>query len=316
MLTHFDDCAGIGGFAYAAQLAGGITTRWAREIDEYARAVYAKHFPDVGIFRDVRDSLPDSLTGRVGLYTAGFPCQPVSVAGRRKGTQDERWLWPHILGAIRHLRPRWCLLENVPGLLSAESGRLFGGILRDLAESGFDAEWDCIPAVAVGAPHIRDRIWVVAYPGWTGRQQESRSAHGDEGSNAGGSALQADQLTGDGERHRAGILAIPLCGGRDGESGNQGEGPTGRGRIGESGQDVSVAERVSQRAGLCEAESGREWGRRPSDGDWWATEPDVGRVGYGIPARVDRLRCLGNAIVPQVAAWIMRRIVEVEEQGQ
>src|SRR3990167_8408212 len=127
-LLHFDDCAGIGGFAYAAQLAGGITTRWAREIDEYARAVYHKHFPDVGIFRDVRDPLPDSLTGRVGLYTAGFPCQPVSVAGRRKGTQDERWLWPHILGAIRHLLPRWCLLENVPGLLSAESGRLFGEI--------------------------------------------------------------------------------------------------------------------------------------------------------------------------------------------
>ena len=112
------------------------------------------------IFDDVRtfDALP--WRGRVDVVTAGFPCQPFSVAGRRRADSDERNGWPDTARIIREVRPRFALLENVPGLVAHP---YFGTVLGDLAESGFDAEWDCFSAASVGAPHIRDRLWILAY---------------------------------------------------------------------------------------------------------------------------------------------------------
>ncbi len=155
-MTHGDLFAGIGGFALAAKW-NGLDTKWAVEIEPYCQKVYRKHFPNVEAHGDVRtiQSLP-----YVDLLTAGFPCQAVSVAGKRLGAEDERWLWPDTLRILRLVRPRWALLENVPGLL----GRGMSEVLGDLAASGYDAEWECISAAAVGAPHIRDRVWIVAYP--------------------------------------------------------------------------------------------------------------------------------------------------------
>lgn len=123
---------------------------------------------------DVCDVTRRGHLSYVDVVTAGWPCQPVSHAGRRQGDADVRWLWPSVVRVLDEVRPRYFLGENVPGLLSMDSGRLFGGVLRDLATLGFNVEWDCIPAAAVGAPHQRDRVFIV---GW--RRPHSSPPHPD-----------------------------------------------------------------------------------------------------------------------------------------
>ncbi len=168
-LTVGELFAGIGGFGLGFERAG-FQVKWQVEIDDYATRVLEKHWPNVERFRDVRTCGAHNLEP-VDVVCGGFPCQPHSTAGRRKGAADERDLWPEFRRIIRELKPRWIVAENVAGLLSNDAGRFFGDILRDMAESGFDAEWDCIPASAVGAPHRRDRVWIVAH---AQRDQQSR----------------------------------------------------------------------------------------------------------------------------------------------
>lgn len=189
-------------------------------------------------FGDVHDCGKRNLE-RVDLICGGFPCQPVSCAGKRKGEADDRWLWPEFYRIICELRPRWVLAENVPGLLSIDAGRVFGGILRDLAACGYDAEWDCIPAAAFGAHFRGDRLFLIA----------NRSA--------------------------------PRCLRRQGIWTN----PARTFARDEFARLVEHELRVCVPAGK---------------GD---------RVSDGVPARVDRLKGLGNAVVPQVTEWIGRQIL-------
>ena len=155
--------AGAGGGILGGILCG-FRTVCAVEIEPYCREVLLRRqhdgvLPLFPIWDDIKTFDGRGWSGLVDIITAGFPCQPFSIAGRRKGEADERNLWPETARVIREVRPRWCLLENVPGLLG--SG-YFGRILGDLAESGYSVRWDCIPASAVGAPHRRDRLWIVA----------------------------------------------------------------------------------------------------------------------------------------------------------
>lgn len=157
--------AGAGGGLYGSLLLGW-TPICAVEKDRYRRAVLLARqrdgiFPRFAIHDDIRTFAGTLLRGRVDVITAGFPCQPFSFAGKRLGADDERNLWPETIRVIRDVRPRLALLENVPGLLS--SGEYFGQILGDLAEAGFDAEWDVFSSCSVGAPHTRDRLFLLAY---------------------------------------------------------------------------------------------------------------------------------------------------------
>ena len=153
--------AGIGGLDLGLERAGMIC-KWQVEVNDYATKVLEKHWPDVARFRDVRECGAHNLEP-VDLICGGFPCQDVSLAGKRAGLEGERTtLWSEFARIIREIRPRWVLAENVPGLLSSDSGRFFGRVLGDLAACGYDAEWDTIPACAVGAPHRRYRVFVVA----------------------------------------------------------------------------------------------------------------------------------------------------------
>lgn len=154
--------SGIGGLELGLEWTGGFETKWQIESDRYAAAVLEKHWPTVKRFSDIRDV---SCPPRVDVICGGFPCQDVSLAGARSGLDGKRsTLWREMFRIACEVRPRWIVAENVPGLLSSDDGRFFGNILRDLAEGGFHAEWDCIPAAAVGADHLRDRVFLLAYP--------------------------------------------------------------------------------------------------------------------------------------------------------
>lgn len=165
LLKLLDLFSGIGGFSLAARMVGGYETVAFCEIEPYCQAVLRKHWPGVPIYDDVR-TLPRI---ECDVITAGFPCQDISNAGKREGLSGSRsGLWHYIPPIIRALRPRFVLLENVAALL----GRGMGRVLGDLAEIGYDMEWDCIPAAAVGALHYRDRVWITAYPNSNGMRPQ------------------------------------------------------------------------------------------------------------------------------------------------
>jgi len=226
-LTFGSLFAGIGGFDLGFERAG-MVCKWQVEIDDYANRVLAKHWPNVRRWPDVR-TWPQPDTEWVDVICGGFPCQPVSLAGRRKGKADPRWLWPEFRRVLDRLRPRVGVVENVPGLLT--NG--FTDVLCDIAALGYDAEWSVLSACAMGAPHTRERLFVVVHAegdGWRAWTEESEES----------------------------------------------------------------------------------WRRitRPKYGLWAAAAAEAVRGTNRVSSRVDRLRCVGNAVCPSVSEWIGRRIVE------
>lgn len=159
-MIHGDLCSGIGGFALAARQLGWRTAFFA-EIEPYCCKVLARHWPEVPNLGDLA-TIDWTSAPRCDVLTAGFPCQPVSQAGKKKGLHDERWLWPLVLRSLRALRPRWALLENTPGIFSTAGA--FDDVLAGLAEIGYDARWSVLSAAEVGAPHLRERAWIIAAP--------------------------------------------------------------------------------------------------------------------------------------------------------
>lgn len=261
--------SGIGGLDLGLERAG-MECRWQCEIEPYCRQVLAKHWPNIPCYEDVR-KIGDDIE-QVDLICGGYPCQPFSQAGKRGGVQDERHLWPEFARILRLLRPRFALLENVPGHLSLG----FGEVLGDLAENGYDAEWACLRASDFGAPHRRERVFIVAH---------SR-----------GERLQREFEAG----------AAQISTGRSrGESSGMGRVPLLRGIPVPDSFDACFGMRVPTSGGM---------GIRPLHGQgWWEIGPAVFRVANGLPRRVDRIRALGNAVVPQVAEWIGERIMEVAD---
>lgn len=253
--------SGIGGFDLGLERAGMIP-EWQVEIDPYATKVLEKHWPNVKRYSDIRDCGSHNLEP-VELICGGFPCQPHSLAGKRKASADERDLWGEFARIIRELKPKWVVAENVPGLLSSESGRFFGRVLRDLASSGYDAEWRIISAFDVGAPHQRDRLWIVANTNSSRESQSERLEQNKWGRIIHGSSKMADA------------------------NGTRCEG-YGNG-----------TERREEKHAM------------PSFSSWWEAEPNVGRVVNGLSKRVDRLRCLGNAVVPQIVELIGNEILRI-----
>lgn len=163
--TVLDLFSGIGGFSLGLERTGGFRTVAFCEREEHARKILRKHWPDVPIFEDVRTLNATDLPETPDIICGGFPCQDLSSAGKMAGIDGERsGLYKEVLRLIVQIRPQYTILENVSNLLNGGGGKWFGRFLGDLAEVGYNAEWHCIPASILGAPHIRDRVWVIAYP--------------------------------------------------------------------------------------------------------------------------------------------------------
>ena len=291
--------AGIGGFDLGFERAG-FQCRWQVEIDDYATKILEKHWPKVHRQRDIRECNASNLE-QVDCIIGGFPCQDISYAGRGAGLAGERsGLFFEAIRLVRELQPRAVVLENVAALLT----RGLDKVLGTLAEVGYDAQWHCIPAAAVGAPHIRDRVFVIAYSmrnsyciddnSKQARNQQDTIASGVGcGSHQGKSP---DVANADSER-----LSEAGCS----------KGGCGSSGCCSSRSNANIASMERQRAIAIGAS---EKLRDACNGGWWSTEPAVGRVANGIPNRVDRLRCLGNAIVPQVAEVVARMTLELLQQ--
>lgn len=271
--------SGIGGIDLGLERAG-MEVKWQVESNPWCNKILAKHWPKVKRYGDIKNVKGEELES-VDLVCGGFPCQPASQAGKRKGQSDERWLWPEFYRIIREVRPRWVLAENVPGLLSVNAGSAFGEVVGDLAQSGYCVEWDCISAAAVGAPHLRERIWIVAH---TDHTREGTPEPKDNRKKTQRTQPQPSRYS----------TNIPNTKSKRLE------------RQRRSGEN-SIFNGTGQNITAFRSNSGKEQ---------WELEPAVGRVVDGVPKRVDRLRGLGNAVVPQIIEWIGERIKNNTKNNQ
>lgn len=326
--------SGIGGFDLGFERAG-MRVAWQVELDPYCRAVLARHFPDAARFEDVQEVGAGELAP-VDLICGGFPCQDLSTAGRGAGIDGARSsLWTEFARIVRELRPGYVVVENVPSLLTGKGKRWdrapIGRVLGDLAEVGYDAEWAVLSAREFGAPHLRKRVWIVAYPA---RDAEAGAApqSGSERQRAweGGQPGRAQELADpDPQRQqgRAGALGQPTRRRQPADSGGPGGAVADADQRGGSGRSAAARSCGAEGAPADAQGAGRK--ARGADGvgegqsttgpscpGWWAAEPDVGRVADGVPRRVDRLAGLGNALVPQIAEWIGCRVLAYERAAQ
>ena len=292
--------SGIGGFSLGLERAGMETAAFC-EIDKKCHKVLKKHWPQVPIFDDVTTLTKEKLDERsitVDVICGGFPCQDLSVAGTGKGLEGSRsGLWFEYGRIISELRPRYLIVENVSALLN----RGLDQVLGQLAQIGYDAEWHCIPASAVGAPHRRDRIWIIAYPNSDSFNRGSES-----------------QLTNNSQRKEVYDELSRICpevSNSDSSWKLQQERSKQNERRWISNNNQKVPNAMFQRL-----ERQRTISSRISEGlndignnSGWEVEPDVGRVANGVPNRVDRLKQLGNAVVPQIPELIGRAIMSYEK---
>ena len=279
---------GAGGGVYASLLLGHQLVGYV-EHNEYCQKVIRQRitdgiFHDAPIFGDIREFDGSSYRGSVDIISGGFPCQPFSIAGRKKGVDDSRNMWPETIRVIKQIQPKEAFLENVPGLL--HSG-YFGTILNDLSEAGYDAKWITLSAGQCGAPHKRERLWILANARCEQRQERTRES------------LQCQ------EQEAIGSNAEYIC--EDVPHSNS-----------EKSQRLScgTSQKYSEPREFCQdatnsSREGLERQQQPirstethapfSDSRWWEVEPDVGRVVDGLADRKHRLTALGNGQVSIVA---------------
>jgi DNA (cytosine-5)-methyltransferase 1 len=272
--------AGIGGIGLGLERTGEFKVHWQVEIEPYARKVLQKHWPDAYLHDDVKTFPPADLHCDADVIAGGFPCQDISTARKGEGLKGERsGLFFEVVRIAKEIKPRWILLENVSALLVRGLDRVLG----ELAKIRYDAQWHCLPASAVGAPHQRDRIFILAYP---------HGAHSKRGWLPSG--IQKKQYNTYSNSVNASNLA-------DTNS------------IRQSGSGESVK---SIRAKAFENWKTSQF-RPERFASQWETEPRMGRVVNGVSSGVDRssrLKCLGNAVVPQVAQVLGEYILFLENE--
>lgn len=293
-MTHASLFSGIGGFDLAAEWAGW-TNAFNCEINPFCRKVLKYHFPDAEQYEDIRTADFTGWRGRIDVLTGGFPCQPFSLAGKRKGTEDDRYLWPAMLGVIRTVRPRWVVGENVYGIVNWSEGMVFDTVCSDLEEAGYEVQPYLIPACGVGAPHRRDRCWFVAHRTDAGVET---MREGQDGFHVVGVAADADR-----DRRRVGTNQQITVGQRCR-------------KFQSSAQSSRTQERIIQNG---------DGKRRIPDWSGFPIESPVCDRYDGFPGELadisfpswcrESIKACGNAIVPQVALQIFETINEYEDHA-
>ncbi len=291
-LTHLSLFSGIGGLDLAAEWAGFKTVGQC-EYADYPTKVLEKHWPTVERWRDIRTLTGESFYERTGLRTVdlisgGFPCQPFSVAGKQRGKEDDRYLWPEMVRVIKELRPTWIVGENVAGIVKLA----LPDILSELEAEGYRTRTFLIPACAVGARHRRYRVAIVAYSD-SSRQDRTIQPMGGQG-------------TPEQESERSGSYVSDTHN-------------TKTSRFGKYSRKV-YARAEAERPCISSSSYGAAQSRlgRMADGiplwldGYWDVEPDIPRIAKGIPNRVERLKGLGNAVVPQQFYPVLKAIADVE----
>jgi len=351
-LRHLDLFSGIGGFSLGLEATGAFETIAFCDIEKYCLEVLEKRFPSVPRYTDLRELNYERLradgiisdTKKIDIITGGYPCQPFSVAGRKKGEEDPRHLWPEYFRLVKELRPTWVIGENVSGHIKLG----LDTVIQNLEDEGYAVRPFSISASSVGANHQRERVWIIANSndtgdrtsqssvnqdrqetdqGWERLTQFESSRHSKDMENTRRSQWPRAELREENEnvedtrQHSRGIEPS-----RDQESIRPGspekteraadaDKTSGSSEGGEITSTTSeVANSDSQRgrsweANRQDAEDVREPSRRPWDG-WWDIEPNVGRVAHGVSKRVDRLKSLGNSLVPSIPYYIGLSIIQ------
>lgn len=346
MLTHFSLFSGIGGIDLAAEWAG-FTTVGQVEWADYPTKVLEKHWPDVPRWRDIRTVTKENFYEKTGLRTVdlisgGFPCQPFSVAGKQKGKRDDRYLWPEMLRVIREIKPTWVFGENVPGIL-----RIAGKtVCEDLEREGYAVTVFNFEAAAVGAPHRRERAFFVAHSRCPLRQRGiikgTDANEGREGTaniterpncpskanvvdtDHTGNRTPPSRIDGNGQEKNKGWEEQPLiracrCG-EDVADTTEQRLSRPRKSIKPLHTEENTERKTSKPLDVC---IGSQRAVEPNVGGmvdgipcwldgYWRVEPDIPRVATGVKNRVGRLKCLGNAVVPQQVYPILQAIAEIE----
>ena len=334
-LNHLDLFSGIGGFSLGLERTGGFRTIGFCETDAYCTKVLQKNFPGIPIHGDIR-KLKGTDFGAVDIITGGYPCQPFSVAGKQKGVEDPRHLWPEYFRIIKESRPTWVIGENVAGHLKLG----LDSVLKDLESEGYGTRTFSVSASSIGANHQRERIWIVAHSECNEHQHTLKKVNGKEKEvprkhwKENGSARKsvgADPIRETDNTDVADTLKGHVQAGcerqREIRQGHQEEGFSGD--ASSSSETLPNSTSVRWNEVRDEIRNTQESGNQEKQGgkyqrisinseyreNWWSVEPDVGRVAHGIPNRVDRLKSLGNSLIPQIPYYIGQSIIATYEDN-
>lgn len=302
-LTHIDLFSGIGGFTLSGEWAGFRTIVFC-EKDEFCKKVLKKHWPEIPIIKEIRDFDGTKWRGAT-LLTGGFPCQPFSVAGQRRGKEDDRYLWPEMLKIINEARPHWILAENVPGIFRMALDTL----LADLEGEGYIAGTFIIPACSLNAPHRRNRVWIVAHAknaNWRTMPNKKDTWRGIKEIRRPNSHASDSQCLGwqEGARKRT-EHEKQVSEGQDIRDGNSE-------RI--DSNTTGQFGRSEQRSQQSERDAGGKTIGNAWQENWYEVATRFCRVDDGVSDRIHRLKALGNAIVPQIAYEILKNIAWIEDE--
>ena len=327
MLKVIDLFSGIGGFALGLQSTGYFKTIQFVENEKWCQKILAKNFPGVPIHDDVKTFQGYGADVVVG----GFPCQPFSVAGKQKATKDNRHLWPDMFRVIKETKPTWVIGENVRNIVSISDGMVLEQVYLDLESQGYEVQSFIIPASAVNAPHQRYRTWIVAHSEYNGLSTTKIGSGIEEtvyekptrqnGTfNFKGTSGISETTRNVENTRRSSWRKQPT---RNTESIRRG--PFEKTKWSTHTDQTARSSERTKTLAHTDSQRGCMWETDRQDAEdvgqsskcqisgYWDSEPNVGRVVNGLPNRVDRLRGLGNAIVPQIAYQIGKAIMEAED---
>ena len=286
-MNVLDLFSGIGGFSLGLESTGFFKTIAFVEKDKFCQKVLQKNFPNVPIEDEVRNVKGERF--KADVVTGGFPCQPFSVAGKRKGTDDDRYLWDETIRIVSEQKPKWFIGENVEGIINIQDGLVFRQIHDDLESEGFEVQSLVIPASGVGAWHQRKRVWIIGYSEHNGSSTseiERRNSEVDErSSQRKDEALQSERTNGSSNDGNVPNSNTGLC-------------------IGEN-EEIQARRIASNNGSSAKSKT------------WWQTQSELCGVPHGISYgldknRANRIKALGNSIVPQIAREIGKAIMEAE----